>query len=145
METQVVVAIITGAAVVLAAALTPILQERFKTDPRLSIERDLEICSQLPDNSQARKELEKDIERRVSELTTTMKGTRDWTGGVIYIFLAGLALWGTIVFTYWGWSRPGLQKLWFLLAVFCFLCSVAIFQQLSSALKRCHVMQRGIQ
>ena len=103
METQIIVALIAG----LAAILGPFLQNHFRIDPRQSIERDLKIAEQLPDESKAKQLLKKDIERRVQELAMHGKGKRAWGLTIFCLVAGGGCLYGMAVLFYKGWVGLG--------------------------------------
>lgn len=132
MQIQIIVALISA----VAAILVPFMQNRFKIDPRVSIERDLKIVEQLPQDSDARTSLEQDIERRVRELPRRMNGTRNWTVVFLDVIVGGGCFYLTTLLVIWGWQGSGWEKLWWPLALVTFVFAIAFFAQLPGAFQK---------
>lgn len=132
MQIQIIVALISA----VAAILVPFMQNRFKIDPRVSIERDLKIVEQLPKGSDARTKLEQDIERRVRELPRRMNGTRNWIVVFMGVIVGGGCFYLTTLLVIWGWKGSGWEKMWLLLASVAFVFAIAFFAQIPSAFKK---------
>lgn len=125
METQIIVALIAG----LAAILGPFLQNHFRIDPRQSIERDLKIAEQLPDESKAKQLLKKDIERRVQELAMHGKGKRAWGLTIFCLVAGGGCLYGMAVLFYKGWVGLGWAHLLIVPSLILFVFALAFLNQ----------------
>lgn len=132
MRTQIIVAVIAA----VAAVLGPFLQNRFRIDPRQSIERDLKIAEQLPDSSSAKQHLEEDIERRVQELAWQGKGKRAWGQGLFCLLTGAACIYGTGYFFYRGWSGSGWSYLWIVLSLVLFVFSLAFLNQVPGYFKK---------
>lgn len=132
MQTQIIVAIITGITTVIGS----LIPNHFRTDSRQSIERDLNIAKQLPQNSDARKHLEEDIELRVEELIWRRKGKTDpITGSVFVIFsIAFTAV--TFWCVYEAWIGSGWVRLLYLPALIFLLFAISLLSELPKYFKK---------
>lgn len=126
MQTQIIVAIITGITTVIGS----LIPNHFRTDSRQSIERDLNIAKQLPQNSDARKQLEEDIEHRVEELIWRRKGKTDPMTGSLFV----IASVGFTAFTFWcvykAWIESGWYRLLYLVALISLLVAISLLNEL---------------
>ena len=126
MQTQIIVALITG----ISAVLGSVIQNLFRTDSRQSIERDLNIAKQLPQNSTARKHLEEDIEHRVEELIWRRKGKTDPITGSLFVITSV----GFTAFTFWcvykAWIESGWYRLLYLVALISLLVAISLLNDL---------------
>ena len=132
METQIIVALIAG----LAAILGPFLQNHFRIDPRQSIERDLKIAEQLPDESKAKQLLKKDIERRVQELAMHGKGKRAWGLTIFCLVAGGGCLYGMAVLFYKGWVGLSWAHLLIVPSLILFVLALAFLNQVPGYFKK---------
>jgi len=141
MKTQIIVALIAG----LAAILGPFLQNHFRIDPRQSIERDLKIAEQLPDESKAKQLpdeskakqlLKKDIERRVQELAMHGKGKRAWGLTIFCLVAGGGCLYGMAVLFYKGWVGLSWAHLLIVPSLILFVLALAFLNQVPGYFKK---------
>lgn len=132
METQITVALIAG----LAAVVGPLLQSRFKTDPRQSIERDLKIVELLPLDSLARQRLEDDIERRVRELAWQGNGKRAWVHVILCLIAGGACIYITGIVFNWGFTGSGWARLWIAPSLVAFVLASAFLSQIPGYFKK---------
>lgn len=125
MDKSIIIAVIAS----LGTIFSPIIQIIFRVDPRTSIERDLKIIEQLPEDSEARKSLEHDVQTRVSKLPYGTSGSRNGIGVFLAVFLGGASLYGAIFTASKGWSIQGWGRLWWMAALFLLIVAVLCFQQ----------------
>ncbi|MFI2702207.1 hypothetical protein [Cellulosimicrobium composti] len=98
MNPDVLVAVVGAAALV----LTTWFRQPFRRNPRDHIERDIKIAADLPAESEARKRLEGDIERRVEGLVPDPKMRRDWFGFVLALIF--MSVFGFLTWRFWAWG-----------------------------------------
>lgn len=104
MNPDVLVAVVGAAALL----LTTWFRQPFRRNPRDHIERDIKIAAELPTGSEARKQLESDIERRVMGLVPDPNERRDWFGFVLALIFMSVFVFLTWRFWTWGgWWNVG--------------------------------------
>lgn len=105
---ELIVAIVSSAAVVLAAVLG---SPKLGRNPRARILKDIEIYKALPDNSTAKRQQLSLVEKQVDALAKNLEGRRspmEIVLGVIILILAFLVIWPMVNWGGWWWLlSPG--------------------------------------
>lgn len=100
---ELIVAIVSSAAVVLAAVLG---SPRLGRNPRARILKDIEIYKALPDSSTAKRQQLSLVEKQVDALAKNLEGKRspmEIVLGVIILILAFLVIWPMVSWGGWWW------------------------------------------